>query len=192
MKTINVIAAVDEKFGFGKDGKIPWHHPEDFKFFKRMTEGHTVIMGRNTYIDLLTYSKVKDGTVLPGRECIVVTSDLLPHELAGSDGHRGITLECKPQLPIYRASTISDALNISRTTRGDVFFIGGERIFDAGLNMADCVYLTVVPGDHDCDRFFPQEKLRNNFQIYNKREGDNGLEFRTYIHNIWGPLNPPN
>lgn len=186
-KTINVIAAVDESFGFGKEGKIPWHHPEDFKFFQKMTKGHTVIMGRNTFDDLLTYKK--GDVLLPGRECIVVTSSPLPHEV--NDGPRGITLECNPHIPLHRASSISDALNKANNLQGDVFFIGGEAIFSSGLNMADCVYLTIVPGRHDCDRFFPMDKLRNNFHLYNSRKSDT-LSFNTYIHNIWGVGNPLN
>ncbi len=189
MRTINLIAAVDEDFGFGKDGKIPWHYPEDFKFFKEKTKDNICIMGRKTFDDLLGYAKGK--TVLPGRQCIVVTSQPLPHELS-TDGVRGITLECKESGNVHRAATISDALNISRNMPGDVFFIGGERIFESGLNMADCVYLTKIPGKYDCDRFFPYEKLSKNYQIYNKREGGDGLVFLTYIHNVFGSKNPHN
>jgi dihydrofolate reductase len=189
-KTINIIAAVDEQFGFGKDGKIPWHYPEDFKFFQKMTKGHIVIMGRKTYEDLLTYKK--GDTLLPNRHCIVVTSnpDIPTHD---ADGIRGVTLEAgKPEPTLHWAKTISDALNISRLLPGDVFFIGGESIFKSGLNMADCVYLTFVPGNHGCDRFFPMDKLKENFQIYNMRDGQDGLRFKTYVHNIWGEINPTN
>ncbi len=193
-KTINVIAAVDEKFGFGKEGKIPWHYPEDFKFFQSMTKGNTVIMGRKTFDDLLTYSK-PGKPFLAGRECVVVTSSPLPHESVGSDGHRGITMEANPDRPyqnIHRAPTVSEALNLAKDLQGDTFFIGGGHIFDSGLNMADCVYLTFIPGDHGCDRFFPMEKLKKNFHIYNTREGSDGLKFNTYVHNVWGVKNPLN
>lgn len=189
MKTINLIAAVDEEFGFGKDGKIPWHFPEDFKFFKEKTKGHVCIMGRKTFDDLLTYAKGKP--VLSGRQCIVVTSTKL--ELGLRPNAMSIS-EMKEWTynNVHEVATVSDALNISRNMPGDVFFIGGERIFESGLNMADCVYLTTIPGKYGCDRFFPYEKLRNNFQIYNKREGGDGLVFNTYVHNIFGSKNPHN
>lgn len=171
MKKINLIAAVDEQFGFGKDGKIPWHHPEDFKYFQNTTKDQTVIMGRATYEDLLTY--VKKNKFLPGRDCIVVTSRELIHNFPN----------------VYTASNISDALNVARTLQGDIFFIGGESIFEAGLNMADCVYLTFIPGIYGCDRFFPFNKLKQNYQIYNKWDGESGLRFHIYVHNIWGSHN---
>ncbi len=189
MRTINLIAAVDEEFGFGKDGKIPWHYPEDLKFFKEKTKGHVCIMGRKTFDDLLTYAKGKH--VLPGRQCIVVTSTHL--ELGERPNAMSIReMEEWKYNNVHEVKTVSDALNISRNMPGDVFFIGGERIFASGLNMADCVYLTMIPGKHGCDRFFPHEKLRNSYQIYNKREGGDGLVFHTYVHNIFGSKNPHN
>ncbi len=188
-KTLNIIAAVDEQFGFGKDGKIPWHYPEDFKFFSKITKGNTVIMGRKTYDDLLTYSKKDDGSILPGRDCIVVTSSLLPHELTPDGSPRGITLECKSdEIPLYRASTISEALSKAKDLRGEVFFIGGESIFDSGLNMADRVYLTLIPGIKGCDRFFPMEKLNEKYNLHEVREGGDGLKFATYVNSTWGTL----
>lgn len=187
--TINIIAAVDENFGFGKDGKIPWHHPEDFKYFKDVTKGHTVIMGRATFDDLQVYANGK--AVLPGRECIVVSSTDL--ELGTWPNMMDISAVREWKYNnVHRVSTISDALNIAHKNRGDIFFIGGERIFEAGLNVADCVYLTMIPGNYDCDRFFPHEKLKEKFQIYNKREGSNGLVFCTYLSNIYGTKNPLN
>ena len=71
IKQISVIAAVDNSYGFGKDGKIPWHYPEDFKFFKTKTENSVVIMGKATYDDLVGYTK--GDNFLPTRECIVLT-----------------------------------------------------------------------------------------------------------------------
>lgn len=180
---INIIAAVDEEFGFGKDGKIPWHYPEDFKYFREKTKGSTCIMGRKTFEDLLTYAKGKE--VLPGRECIVVTStqlDLGPVP-AQSD-------EWKYK-NIHRVDSISKALELSRNA-SDVFFIGGERIFESALKVVDCVYLTRIPGKFNCDRFFPRERLREKFVLYSTREGSDGLLYQTYLNNIYGNTNPLN
>lgn len=186
-RTINIIAAVDEAFGFGKEGKIPWHYPEDFKFFQKMTKGNTVIMGRKTFDDMLTYTKA-GSKFLPNRECIVVTSTDLPIEgppvILSVIAHENYLYK-----NVHTATSISDALNKARNLQGDVFFIGGEGIFESGLNMADCVYITVVPGNHGCDRFFPAEKLREKFHLYNT-EKSGELTFTTYVHNIWGKGNP--
>ncbi|MBW7685823.1 dihydrofolate reductase [Enterobacter hormaechei] len=174
MRTINLIVAVDEEYGFGKDGKIPWHYPEDFKFFKNTTKGHVCIMGRKTFDDLLTYANGKK--VLPDRQCIVVTSTPISYEYDN----------------VHIATSINDALDISNNIQGDVFFIGGESIFSSGLQLADCVYMTQIPGTYGCDRHFPYKKLLNNFQLYEKKVGDGGLIFNTYIHNIFGNKNPHN
>lgn len=189
MRTINIIAAVDEEFGFGKDGKIPWHYPEDFAFFKKQTEGSVCIMGRKTFDDLLTYTKGKP--VLPGRQCVVLSGTEL--ELGPRPNAMSITaMESWVYNNVHRVDSIGNALDISLKLGGDVYFIGGEAVFDAGLNMADCVYLTRIPGNHECDRFFPHNKLKQNYHLYNTREGDNGVVFQTYIHNVFGTPNPHN
>jgi dihydrofolate reductase len=72
MNNVNIIVAVDDAGGFGKDGKIPWHFPEDFKRFKEITKDSVCVMGRNTYEDMLEMVKsrkkdpnVKIETILP-------------------------------------------------------------------------------------------------------------------------------
>ena len=115
MRTINLIAAVDEEFGLGRDGKIPWHYPEDFKFFKEKTKGHVCVMGRKTFDDLLTYAKGK--AVLPGRQCIVVTST--PLELGPRPNAMSIReMDEWTYKNVHEVATVSDALNISRNMPG--------------------------------------------------------------------------
>lgn len=189
MRTINVIAAADEEFGFGKDGKIPWHYPEDFKFFKETTKDSVCIMGRKTFDDLLTYAKGK--AVLPGRQCIVLSStelDLGPRPNAMSIP----AMNSWVYNNIHRATSVGNALDMSMKWNMDVYFIGGESVFESGMKLADCVYLTRIPGTHNCDRFFPFKELKEKFHLYNTRNGDNGLVFQTYIHNVFGTNNPHN
>ena len=85
---VNIIVAVDETGGFGKDGKIPWNFPEDLKHFQSITKGSTCIMGRKTYQDMLEMvverkrkkspkeKIIKIDSILPGRECFVVSRTL--------------------------------------------------------------------------------------------------------------------
>ena len=65
---LSIIVAMDEKSGIGKNGKIPWHIPEDLKHFKQITSSHPVIMGRKTFESI--------GKPLPNRTNIVVTREL--------------------------------------------------------------------------------------------------------------------
>ena len=62
---ISIIAAMDEKRGIGKDGKLPWNIPSELKHFKEITMGHPIIMGRKTYEAI--------GRSLPGRTNIIIT-----------------------------------------------------------------------------------------------------------------------
>lgn len=168
-KSINIIAAVDSKFGFGKDGKIPWHIPEDFKFFMTKTLNSVVIMGKTTFDDLLTYSK--NGKVLPNRQCIVLSSDT--------------TLESSWDNVQY-TNDVTDALFRAAEFQSDVYFIGGERVFRVGMNIADNVYLTHISNDYDCDRFFPSEKL-SAFQLIDSRKSEvhSDVTYKTYTRMEW-------
>ena len=67
MAIVSIIAAMDENRVIGKDNKLPWYIPEDFKWFKEKTAGKPVIMGRKTHESI--------GKKLPGRLNIVVTKD---------------------------------------------------------------------------------------------------------------------
>jgi dihydrofolate reductase len=114
---IGLIVAVSPEGVIGLHGKIPWRHPGDLKRFKRLTTGATVIMGRNTWESI--------GKPLPNRRNIVITQT--PIEARGVD--------CFP--------TIDDAL---ATTEGDVWFIGGARIYQEAMRQhAELLDITYVP-----------------------------------------------
>ena len=141
-QTFNVIAAVDEQWGIGKGGLIPWHHPEDFKWFKKVTIGATLFMGRKTYEELAVIMKGKKE-LMPGRKSIVFSSTPI-------DDHR--------------VQVCSDLTKYMDYADEDNFFIGGRSIFEFGLTVAGGAYITRIPGDHGCDVKFPETGL-NDFSI---------------------------
>jgi 2-iminobutanoate/2-iminopropanoate deaminase len=110
-----IIAAVSPEGVIGVDGRMPWHYPEDLKRFKRLTLGSTVIMGRLTWESLAQKPLV-------GRRNVVVT------------GRKLEAVECFP--------TLESAL---ATCEGDVWFIGGTRVFEAAMKFADIIDLAYVP-----------------------------------------------
>jgi 2-iminobutanoate/2-iminopropanoate deaminase len=110
-----IIAAVSPEGVIGVDGRMPWHYPEDLKRFKRLTLGATVIMGR------LTWESLKKKPLV-GRRNVVITA----RKLEG--------VECFP--------TFESAL---ATCEGDVWFIGGTRVFEAAMRFADIIDLAYVP-----------------------------------------------
>ena len=126
---ISMIVARSRNHVIGRDNQMPWKISADLQFFKRITMGHPVIMGRKTWESI--------GRPLPGRRNIVVSRNpdlqLTGAELAGS---------------------LDEALNrLSEFPR--VFVIGGEQLFRQGFKKADCLYLTEIDIDVEGgDTFF--------------------------------------
>ena len=127
----NIIVAVSDNHAIGSGNKMPWHISEDLKYFKRITSGGTVIMGRKTFESL-----PKGG--LPNRKNIVLTT--LPE--AGF-------VNC------FACESMHDALDLCEKEQ-DIFIIGGALVYRQALGIADKMYLTRVHAEFpDADSFFP-------------------------------------
>jgi dihydrofolate reductase len=136
--TLIIIAALNTKRVIGKNGKIPWHIPEDLKRFKALTAGHTVLMGRKTFESI--------GSPLPFRRNIVVSKNnsfRIPSDVL----HQNTTVE------IFHS--IASALTATQPDE-KVFVIGGGEIFRQLIGQADEMMLTLVDNDADGDIFFPE------------------------------------
>lgn len=143
------IVAVDLAGGFGKDGKIPWSYPKDFKWFQDKTKGHICVMGRATYDDLDEMIGEKGAvSVLPNRKVFVVTSKPLPKTNA---------------IPVKSISEVEKHLTFEDADTKTVFFCGGERIYSEGIAKCDTLYITVVNKEVDADRFFPTNYTLKHF-----------------------------
>jgi len=148
-----IIAAIGHRRAIGKDGKLPWHIPEDLKRFKRLTTGHAVLMGRGTWESL--------GRALPGRRNVVLSSS----PLAGVESY----------------SSIEDALG-ALSSVGKVFVIGGGNVYAQLLERADEIYLTVVDREVEADTFFPPyEHLLGTRYRETAREHHPEFEFIDYV-----------
>ncbi|MEA5098010.1 MAG: dihydrofolate reductase [Burkholderiaceae bacterium] len=131
MKTrLALIAAVGPDGTIGSDNKMPWHMPRDLRFFRRVTTGHTVIMGRKTF-------EAIGCKPLPKRRNIVVTRNPLFEA---------------PQCVV--AHSLDAALE---TVRGEkrVFVIGGGELYRQAIDIADEIYLTEIQDCHPNCRLFP-------------------------------------
>ncbi len=132
---IVLIAALSEANRvIGRQGKLPWHIPEDLKHFKALTRGHPIIMGRKTFTSILD----EFGGPLPERRNIVLTRRGLP--------------ETYPGVETY--ASLEDALEAVRDAPV-VFIGGGERVYEQTLPLADRLELTLVEGSYEGDTFFP-------------------------------------
>lgn len=130
---LSFIVAVAENDAIGRNNVLPWHLPEDLKFFKRTTLGKPVLMGRKTYESL--------GKPLPGRLNIVVSEN---KELALPEG-------------VLLYSDINAAVErMQQETAEEGFIIGGGKIFEETMPIADRMYITRVHAAiPDGDVFFP-------------------------------------
>jgi dihydrofolate reductase len=148
-----IIAALDRNHVIGKDGKLPWHLPADLQRFKRLTTGHTVLMGRKTYESL--------GRPLPNR--------------------RNVVLSSRPVEGVETYASLSEALRALEDV-DTVFIIGGGEIFRQALPIVDGLYLTIVDGEHEGDTFFPDyERLIGSTFTLTAKEDHEGYSFVDYV-----------
>jgi dihydrofolate reductase len=131
MKPISIIVAVDEKNAIGKDNKLLLHLPGDLKRFKRITEGHTIIMGKNTYYSL-------PRRPLPGRLNIVLT------DIQGEN----IDSCCM-------AYSIDDVL-LQCDDNKENFIIGGASVYKQFYPLSQKLYITRIHATFEADTFFPE------------------------------------
>ena len=131
-----LIVATDENNGIGKDGEIPWENKKDKRFFREVTTeepNNLLICGR------LTYETMKKMVML-NREFCVITKE----ELEG----------------VKTAKTIEEALKNTEHTYDNVFFVGGESIYEESQYIVDEMIITKIEGDYECDKKFkPDYKL---------------------------------
>jgi len=124
---LKAIAAMSLNRVIGHQGQIPWRLPEDFRWFKRMTTGHVVLMGRKTFESL--------GKPLPNRTNIVVTR-------AG-------------EIPGVLTLTDLRSFDPEVFAPKEVFVIGGAQIYAQLLPLCSDLFLSVVQREVDGDAFFP-------------------------------------
>lgn len=173
-----LIAAAARNNVIGRENQLPWHLPQDLKYFKAVTLGKPVIMGRKTFESI--------GKPLPGRTNIVVS------RRSGAALFEGVR----------QAASLDDALKLARQALaeqglpdGEVMIMGGGEIYRNSLPLADRVYLTRVDIEPEGDTYFPslpesewrlasetggdpEASLAHWFQVYERRAGksEQGME----------------
>lgn len=163
MKHFKAIAAMSENRVIGSGNKIPWHLPEDFQWFKKMTSGHVVVMGRKTFESL--------GKPLPNRVNIVLTRHpgrlmkSFPEQFADAWVARGkthITEAFQFELPRVGEAAATDlrlVKSLLQLSPGDsprdFFICGGAQVYEQALPLCSDLYLTVVKRTVEGDVFFP-------------------------------------
>ncbi len=130
---LNLIVAMTRKGVIGKDNKLPWQLPEDLRYFKEVTMGAPLIMGRKTFDSI--------GRPLPGRLNIVITrnTEYRPP---------GVTV-------VHSLDAALKAANDSGAPHTP-FLIGGGDLFTQGLRLCNRIYITWIEKDFPGDAYFPE------------------------------------
>ncbi|MDN3203526.1 dihydrofolate reductase [Algoriphagus sediminis] len=130
---ISLIAAVAKNGVIGKNNELLWRLPDDFKRFKKLTEGHHILMGRKTFESL--------GRILPNRTHLVVTRN---KDFKMPEGH-------------HVFHSIQDAFIFAlKQDLKKLYVIGGGEIYKESIDVADQLELTLVDAEPDGDAFFPE------------------------------------
>ena len=161
---LSIIVAKAKNNVIGKDNKLIWHLSEDLKRFKKLTTGHTIIMGRKTFESL--------GRILPNRKHVILCND--------------------KQLNIDDENVeIIDDINLLEKyekSEEENFVIGGATIYKLLMPKVKKMYITQIDKDFEGDVFFPEIDLKEwNIQNIEKgpKDNENDFEYKyiTYIKN---------
>jgi dihydrofolate reductase len=151
---ISLIAALDENSAIGRKGQLPWHLPDDLRWFKELTLGKFVLMGYNTAVSV--------GRALPGRTNLVLTR--------------------KHEAPFPGQVTVrSLEEGLARASGTGLMVIGGGEVYKAALPKAQRLYLTWVNAAVDgADTFFPGVHFSDWTELsrsHHKKDADHAYDF---------------
>ncbi|MCQ2303014.1 MAG: dihydrofolate reductase [Bacteroidales bacterium] len=158
---ISIIVALARNRAIGLNGNLIWHLSADLKYFKRVTTGHTVIMGYKTFLSL------PNQRALPNRRNIIISSHL-------EQAPEGFEL----------AHSIQEAVNMVNDEE-ETFVIGGGSIYEQFLPHADKLYLTRIDKEFEADTYFPYIDFDEwNLIDVNVVDEDPQVDF-TYRFEVW-------
>jgi dihydrofolate reductase len=155
---ISLLVAHDPDRVIGVNNELPWHIPEDLAYFKKMTMGKAMVMGRKTYESI--------GKPLPGRLNIIVTRN----KEFTADG-------------IVVVHDLNEAIEKAKEYADEVMIIGGSEIFKMTLDIADRLYITLIQKKYEGDTFFPD--YGNEWKLISKSDEyvtENGIPYSFLVY----------
>ena len=162
--TISFVVAAATNNAIGKEGKLPWHLPNDMKHFKNVTWGMPVVMGRKTFESL--------GKPLPGRKNIIISRQ------GGWDVKGTVGVQ-----------KVEDALFVAKETDAkEVMVIGGGEIYRSLFDKAKRIYLTRVDAEPEADTFFPILVAKDWHLVSQKDHEADSANAYNYSFQVWERL----
>ncbi|MDP3988281.1 MAG: dihydrofolate reductase [Candidatus Levybacteria bacterium] len=148
---ISIIVATDSKRGIGKNNGLLWNIPDDLSHFRKLTTGHTIIMGRKTFESI--------GRVLPNRTNVIITRDE--------------NFKVDQAVIVH---SLDEALDKAKEVeKKEIFIVGGGQIYKQAMEsgVVDKLYITMVEGDFGAEIFFPDySRFHKTFesQVYEYKD----------------------
>ncbi|AJD91235.1 dihydrofolate reductase [Jeotgalibacillus malaysiensis] len=156
---ISMISAHDLNRVIGKDGEMPWHLPDDLKYFQKVTSGHSILMGRKTFESM--------NGPLKNRKNIVLTRDENWH-------HEGAIV----------VKTLDEGLRILNES-DEGFVIGGGEIYKMAIDRADRLYITLIHDKFEGDTYFPsytEDEWKVSSKVKGIRDEKNPYDFEYIVY----------
>lgn len=156
---IQFIVAYDRNRVIGKDNDLPWRLPADLAYFKQITMGSTIVMGRKTFESI--------GKPLPGRRNVILTNQK-DYKVGGCE--------------------VIHSIDEIQKWDEDCFVIGGASIFEQAMPIVDRLFITYIDEEFDGDTFFPRIDL-SNWSLISEEKGPKNEKnpydyyFQVYIRN---------
>lgn len=168
---LSLIVALAENRVIGRDNKLPWYLPNDLKYFKQVTMGKPVVMGRKTYESI--------GRPLPGRANIIITrqADYQP---------RGANESVKVVASLEAARELAESICLIDGQQ-EAMIIGGAEIYTQALPLVDRMYLTEVHAEVEGDAYFPEFDRSSWKKIAGEDFSGEGPNPYDYSFNLYEP-----
>lgn len=157
---MNLIAAVDENWAIGKNNQLLVRIPADQKFFREMTTGKVVVMGRKTL------ESFPNGQPLKNRTNIVLT--------------RNKDYAVKNAVVVHSLDELHEELK--KYDSEDIFVIGGEKIYEQLLDECDVAHITKIDFAYDADAYFPNLDENPDWEITGDSEEQTYFDLEYYFY----------
>lgn len=161
---IHIIAAISKNNALGKDNQLLWYLPNDLKYFKKVTTGYPVIMGRKTFESI--------GKPLPNRLNLIISRNK----------------KSSTENLIY-CNSLSEAIALASAQNKDIFIIGGGEVYKQAMPLAQKLHLTLVDTVIEADTFFPEVNT-DEWQLETQQDF-NKDEKHAYNYSIFTYLKKP-
>ncbi len=178
---LSSIVAMAQNYVIGKDNKLLWHIPEDFKHFKRTTMGRPLIMGRKTFESL-------PAGPLPGRPHVIISRSGAPAQTSTLPAKTEGSQAAAPSPELHYVKSLAEGIAAGkgiaqRLGVDEAFIVGGGEIYSQTIDLIDRLYLTLIHQDFEGDTNFPAFDWDKWEIIFHEKHKNKNLSFSFYTLN---------